>query len=294
MSKTKKYTSKEISNISKNFVYITRRLSLSKSQLAELQIISPNTYNKLYWYDESSDWCPQEKVLKSIISYFNQHFSPRIDIYTLINKSLDDINFVQKEEACLQWYKGTYFCYYLSNSGKYCHYGILKIQNFCDTNYECEAILGFFEQEFDELKSQFNLLEESNKSIKEIYDEYSKNSEYTPFGYYSGEVTLLKDSLVFYLINENHSFSRIITLKRFDRVSTCKRYQGGIGSIMTTSSADKSVVFQNIGLSLVDIENRLEKMKELLKIDVDHVSGVISNKNEDKNKRWFNLVVGRD
>ena len=60
--------------------------------------------------------------------------------------------------------------------------------------------------------------------------------------------------------------------------------------MMTTSSADKFVVFENIGFSIIDIGQYLDKMKQLLRIDIDTESGVITNRNDDKNKRWFNMI----
>ena len=287
MKKSKKYSKEEITHISENFVYITQKCSL-KGNFS----ISPNTHNKLYNYKSGrfGDWCPQEKILKKILDCFNQSFSPPIDIYDLTHKKIEDMVFTPKEsDKKLKWYEGTYFCYYLSNSGKYCHYGILKIFH-SDTEYKCEAMLGFFEQQFDELKHQSYILENTNQPIKSIYDNYFRNSEYIPFGYFSGKVTISSDSVTIYLVNDKNSFARIITLKRFDRVSKYQKYQGGIGSMMTTSSADKFVVFENIGFSIIDIGQYLDKMKQLLRIDIDTESGVITNRNDDKNKRWFNMI----
>ena len=147
LSRMKRYTPEEIGNISQNFRYIVQKCSLSKSALTAIgDKISPNTYNRLYRYDSSSQWCPQEKTLKNIIDYFNENFFPSITIYDLIHKNLENNNFspIQKLD-CLKYYEGMYHCYYFTSDGD-CHYGLLRIWNSHEgtSSYECEAVLGFF------------------------------------------------------------------------------------------------------------------------------------------------------
>ena len=314
--RTKRYTSEQVSQISKNFNFLVNKVGLSKAELSKDNIIRKGTYDKLIHYNDryykyNSEWCPHEGTLKKIVSYFNKNYSPKVTVQDLINLSFENINFSpqKREISALDWYAGTYFCYYLNASGKYCNYGILKVyyDNSDTVGYVCEAILGFEEEELNKLSEIFSVLSEqdTSQSIKSIYNSYIQNNtqkfeniSYIPYAYFSGNVILSCNSVTFCLTNEKNSFVRVITLKRFDNASKYNRYQGGMGSMLTTTSSDKPTVLKNIGFSLVNIGEHLPRIKELLKINLNSdgqiqtnaENGVIVNDNRSKNKHWFKLV----
>lgn len=300
LSRAKRYSDTEIARISKNFIYITQKCPLSKTELA-VEIVSKNTYDKLYNSKRFPDWCPQEKVLRKIVNYFNQYFLPSITLQDLINNSLENMNFIPKEEEKLSWYAGIYLCYYLNFSGKHCNLGILRIYHSDDLDYyNCEAIMGLEEEQYESLKKMLGIfnIEHSLESVYNNYINKSSNAQefqdisHIQCTYFLGNAILSSHSVTLSLTNQKNSFLRIITLKRCDGVNTA-HYQGGIGSMLTTPSYDKPTIFKNIGFSstVVDIHENLEKMKELLKISVENFdTGVISNDNVKTNKLWFKLI----
>lgn len=293
LSRMKRYTPEEISNISQNFRYIVQKCSLSKSALSAIgDKISPNTYNRLYRYDSSSQWCPQEKTLKNIIDYFNENFFPSITIYDLIHKNLENNNFspIQKLD-CLKYYEGMYHCYYFTSDGD-CHYGLLRIWNSHEgtSSYECEAVLGFFYEHFKEFKSKLN----GNISLKKLYTQYTDKSNYVTFNYYSGSINLLERCIILLLTSPNNTFSRVISINRYDNLENSKKYNGGIGSMMTVAHHDKPLVFQSIGLSITDIDDESENMKHLLMLQNSDSDYVIKNNiTSNRNREWFHLILGK-
>lgn len=282
LSRMKRYTLEEISNISNNFKYIVQKCSLDKDT------ISPNTYNRLYWYEPSSEWCPQEKTLKNIIEHFNKSFFPPITIYDLIHKNLEDSNFspIQKLD-CLKYYEGIYHCYYFTSDGD-CHYGLLRIYK-SHKDHKCEAVLGFSYECFQEFKSKLN----GNVVLKSIYNQYTENSNYVTFNYYSGSIHLLERCINLILTSLNNIFSRIISINRYDNLESSKQYSGGIGSMMTVAHHDKPLIFQSIGLSLNNIDDKSKNMKHLLMLQNSNSDYVIKNDiNSSRNREWFHLIWG--
>lgn len=296
----KKYKPEEIFAISQNFKYIVNKCPLSQRELTDPQkdIISPNTYNKLYSYDflyqnnqlgNLADWCPQEKTLKSICNYFNTYFHPKIRIYDLVSSLLEKRKeeFISlNEQHRLKWYEGLYYCYYLNINGKNFNYGIMNIYHSSDGEYKCEAIMDLSKQSFNEFISYEPIKE---MSLKEIYNRYIKDLR-SPYFVFSGEVSLLQDTVIINLRAEKNAFSRILTIRRFDRISTCKKYQGSIGTMLSTIYADKCTKFQHIGVSATEIKN-VESFKKLFKFNQNSEYVIVSDINEVTNQEWFDSVV---
>lgn len=296
----KKYDQEEIFIISQNFRYIVDKCPYSQSELTDPKnrIISPNTYNKLYSYsllyhndrlENLIDWCPQEKTLINICNYFNTYFQPQIGIYDLVNSLLEERNkeFISlNENHRLKWYEGLYYCYYLNISGQSFNCGIINIYHCLDGKYKCEAIMDFSQQYFNEtiLPRLAN-----NISLRDIYNQEIKGLT-SPYFDFSGELSLLQDAIIINLKAEKNAFSRILIIRRFDRVSTCKKYQGSIGTMLTTIYADKCTKFQHIGISATAI-NDIETFKSLFEFSDDSKYVIISDINEFKNQKWFDSVV---
>ena len=126
-------------------------------------------------------------------------------------------------------------------------------------------------------------------SLREIYNQCVKGLT-SPYFDFSGELALLQDAVIINLRAEKNAFSRILTIRRFDRISTCKKYQGSIGTMLTTIYADKCTKFQNIGISATTI-NDIETFKSLFEFSDDSKYVIISDINEFKNQKWFDSVV---
>lgn len=298
MGRAKRYSESEIANISKNFIYITQKCPLSVSELAKKGIISKNTYNRLYHPTNFVGWCPQEKILREIVKYFNEYFLPPITLQDLVNNSLSTMDFIPKKEESLNWYEGIYFCYYLNASGKHFNFGILRIYRSDNLDYNCEAIMGLEEEQYENLKRIVEIFD-IEKSLELVYNNYistpSDNKEFQDIAhiagtYFSGlNVVLSSRAVTLSLTNQKNSFLRIITFNRYDGTNR-EHYQGSIGSMMTTTAQDKPTIFKNIGLSSVDIGKPSDKLKSWLKLKVNSEIGVIVNDNEDASKSWFNTV----
>lgn len=298
MGRAKRYSESEIANISKNFIYITQKCPLSVSELAKKGIISKNTYNRLYHPTNFVGWCPQEKILREIVKYFNEYFLPPITLQDLVNNSLSTMDFIPKKEESLNWYEGIYFCYYLNASGKHFNFGILRIYRSDNLDYNCEAIMGLEEEQYENLKRIVEIFD-IEKSLELVYNNYistpSDNKEFQDIAhiagtYFSGlNVVLSSRAVTLSLTNHKNSFLRIITFNRYDGANR-EHYQGSIGSMMTTTAQDKPTIFKNIGLSSVDIGEPSDEMKEKLKLQVNAEIGVIVNDNENISKYWFNLI----
>ena len=299
MSRKKRYSDTEIAQISENFIYITQKCPLSVSELAERGKISKNTYNRLY--RPTVGWCPQEKKLREIVNYFNEYFFPPISLQELINNSLSTMDFTPKKEESLNWYEGIYFCYYLNASGKHLNFGILRIYRSDSADYNCEAIMGLEEEQYENLKKIVEIFN-IEKSLDLVYNNYisipSDNKEFQSIAhmactYFSGlNVTLSSRAVTLSLTNQKNSFLRIITFNRYDGANR-EHYQGSIGSMMTTTTYDKPTIFKNIGLSSIDIGKPSDKLKNWLKLNVDSEIGVIANDNEKASKSLFNTIRGK-
>ena len=298
MSRAKRYSDAEIANISKNFIYITRKCPLSVSELADGHIVSKNTYNRLYNPANFVGWCPQEKILREIVKYFNKYFLPPITLQDLINNSLSTMNFIPKKEESLNWYEGIYFCYYLNASGKHFNFGILRIYRSDNLDYNCEAIMGLEEEQYENLKKILEIFD-IEQSLELVYNKYiikpSNNKDFQDIAhiactYFSGlNVALSSRAVTLSLTNHKNSFLRIITFNRYDGTNR-EHYQGSIGSMMTTTAQDKPTIFKNIGLSSVDIGEPSVELRDWLKLKANSETGVIVNDNEEASKDWFNLV----
>lgn len=295
MSRTKRYSDTDINHISENFIYITLKCPLSVSELADKGIVSKNTYNRLY--HPPVGWCPQDKRLREIVKYFNEYFLPPITLQDLVNNSLSEMKFTPKKEESLNWYEGIYFCYYLNASGKHLNFGILRIYRSDNLDYNCEAIMGVEEEQYDNLRKILEIFGIEH-SLKLVYDNYInkpsddrkfQNIAHTPGTYFFGNINLSSRAVTLSLTNYKNSFLRIITFNRYDGTNR-EHYQGSIGSMMTTTAQDKPTIFKNIGLSSVDIGEPSDEMKEKLKLQVNAEIGVIVNDNENISKYWFNLI----
>ena len=304
MSRAKRYSEAEIANISKNFIYITQKCPLSVSELAngpDGHIVSKNTYNRLYSPATFKGWCPQERILREIVKYFNKYFLPPITLQELVNNSLSTMEFAPKKEESLNWYEGIYFCYYLNASGKHFNFGILRIYRSDNLDYNCEAIMGLEEEQYENLKKIVEIFD-IEQSLELVYNNYistpSDNKEFQSIAhiagtYFSGlNVVLSSRAVTLSLTNHKNSFLRIITFNRYDGANR-EHYQGSIGSMMTTTTYDKPTIFKNIGLSSIDIGKPSDKLKNWLKLNVDSEIGVIANDNEKASKSLFNTIRGK-
>lgn len=162
----------------------------------------------------------------------------------------------------------------------------MNIYHSSDGEYQCEAIMDLSKQSFDKFVSHKKT---DDMSLKEIYNRYIKDLR-SPYFVFSGEVSLMQDTVMINLRAEKNAFSRILTIRRFDRISNCKKYQGSIGTMLSTIYADKCTKFQHIGISVTEIQN-VEDFKPLFKFNQSSEYVIISDINEVTNQQWFDSVV---
>ena len=302
--KEKKYNHEQMNNFSKNFVYLCNECMLSKHDLtgglsSPKHCFATNTYLKLRKYhtldenDSNKDWCPQDGTIRSFIEMFCKHFTPSVSINDMMNTDLSNRKFQKRESAIMtDFFEGVYFCYYLTVLNTL-RFGLLKIKNYSENRYNCEAMLTISENLFSLCRKDIEQVVQGDKSLKELYDDLLNRTDINHidknFGYYTGEVSLFSESVLIVLNPQNNVYFRVLTFQRYDKYSNPKCI-GVIANTMRSVYAAKDVTYQKMLLSRYNIYNEKNASLIMSSLALDKIENNIVLNNESKNQQMYKLI----
>ena len=191
------------------------------------------------------------------------------------------------------FFEGVYFCYYMTVSNTL-RFGLLKIKNYSENRYNCEAILTIGENLFSSFcRKDIEQVVQEEKSLKKLYEDLLNRTDINlkdkNFGYYTGEVSLSSESVLIVLNPQNNMYFRVLTFQRYDKYSNPKCISV-IANTMRSAYAAKDVTYQKMLLSRYNIYNEKNAPLIMSSLALDKIENNIVLNNESKNRQMYKLI----